>query len=323
MTADFVFVSNDKYVKYLGICTYSVMHNMCPVVEKVRLFVMDCGITEESKAKLRQQTAKFHNAVIVFIDIRKKLDEVVPKVETKWNRAIYGRLFLTEIYKQFDDVDRLIYLDCDVLIDRPVTELFTMPLDGKCMAGVLDIDWFWRKKQMKMDPDAFYVNSGVLVVDTARWRELDASARIIEFINNYPDELSYPDQDAINYVLSSEIKVLDLRYNMMNMLTYSDAKKIGIYAVDYPFTEAQTIRALYNASIYHYSGHDMWSYDGITPAQRIIFKKYRKLCDWRKEKMTFGGRDRFIHWLMVLAKRILICEWPRTYYFMAKKNWGE
>ena len=41
MTADFMFVSDDNYVKNLGICTYSVMHNMCPEMEHVRLFVMD------------------------------------------------------------------------------------------------------------------------------------------------------------------------------------------------------------------------------------------------------------------------------------------
>ena len=53
MTADFLLVSDDKYVKNLGICTYSVLHNMCPVAEKVRIFVMDCGITEANRQRLR------------------------------------------------------------------------------------------------------------------------------------------------------------------------------------------------------------------------------------------------------------------------------
>ena len=66
MTADFLLVSDDKYVKNLGICTYSVMHNMCPEVDKVRLFVMDCGITEENKQRLHAQAAKFGNAEMIF-----------------------------------------------------------------------------------------------------------------------------------------------------------------------------------------------------------------------------------------------------------------
>ena len=77
MTADFLFVSDDNYVKNLGICTYSVMHNMCPEVDKVRLFVMDCGITEENKAKLHAQAGRFDNAEMIFYDIDEKLNAVV------------------------------------------------------------------------------------------------------------------------------------------------------------------------------------------------------------------------------------------------------
>ena len=91
MTADFMFVSDDNYVKNLGICTYSVMHNMCGEVDRVRLFVMDCGITEQNRQRLRDQAAKFSNAEMFFYDIDEKLNAVMPKVETKWRRAIYGR----------------------------------------------------------------------------------------------------------------------------------------------------------------------------------------------------------------------------------------
>ena len=62
MTADFLLVSDNNYVKNLGICTYSVMHNMCGEVDKVRLFVMDCGITEANKKRLEDQTKRFDNA---------------------------------------------------------------------------------------------------------------------------------------------------------------------------------------------------------------------------------------------------------------------
>ena len=79
MTANFMLVSDDKYTKNLGICTYSVLHNMCPAVEHVRIFVMDCGITEENKAKLRRQAARFDNAELVFHNIEQQLDEVSTK----------------------------------------------------------------------------------------------------------------------------------------------------------------------------------------------------------------------------------------------------
>lgn len=307
MIADFLFVSNDKYVKYLGICTYSVMHNMCPVVDKLRLFIMDCGISEENISRLKKQASKFRNAEIIFFNIEKKLSEIVPKVPNNWNRAIYGRLFLTEILREYD-IKRIIYLDCDLLMDRPIPELFTLPLDGKCIGGVSDGESFQRKTALGIDLAYPYINSGVLVIDTERWVSLDASEKIIDYINSFPEKLVYPDQDAINLILRDEIKLLEPRYNMLLMICERDIPKILKYSKDYIYNEEQTRSALYHGCIYHYAGHNMWSWSGITPAHEIIFRKYHRLCDWRGEKRTVGKLRDFIIWSMVLFKRLLIGE---------------
>ena len=311
MTTDFILVSNDRYVKYLGICTYSIMHNMCPAVDHVRIFVMDCGITEENKARLKKQASRFSNAEILFYNIEDRLNNIVPKVPNNWNRAIYGRLFLTEILKEYD-IKRVIYLDCDLLMDRPVTELFSMSLDGKCIAGVPDTDGLHRRKALGIDSDRAYINSGVMVIDTERWMALDVSARIIDVINNFPEKLMYPDQDAINLVLSDEIKILDLRYNMLWMICERDLAKIRSYSADFVYTDEQARQAMYHASIYHYAGKDMWLFYGITPSHKTIVKKYHKLCDWRNEKRRFGSFKYFLLWFIVSFKRVLIGEFRLT-----------
>lgn len=312
MNADFLLVSDDKYVKNLGICTYSVMHNMCPVVDKVRLFVMDCGITEENKQRLHAQAAKFGNAEMIFYDIDEKLNGVMPKVKTRWHRAIYGRLFLNELPAQYEGMDRLVYLDCDLLMDRPVTELFTMDLQGKCLAAVTDADNSPRKKVLGIPEECDYINSGVLVIDTARWIELDASRRIIEYINSFPEALLYPDQDAINYVLGHEIVILPPEYNMMWMLCERDIPKMVSSIPDFYYTADQLKYALFNPCIVHFAGHDMWSFDGITPIAAGVFKKYRALCDWRDEKRKFKSASIFFVWCAKSVKRSIYGDYKKA-----------
>lgn len=309
MTANFLLVSDDKYVKNLGICTYSVMHQMSSEVEKLRIFVMDCGITEANKERLTQQAKRFDNVEMVFYNIEKQLDAVVPKVPTKWHRAIYGRLFMDEVVRQYEDIGRLIYLDCDILMEKPVTELFTMDLEGKCVAAVADADNEPRKKALGIPADCTYVNSGVLVIDTAKWMALDASRRIIEYINSFPEALMYPDQDGINYVLAHEILILGPRYNMMWMICPGDIPKMLRSIRDFYYIGEQLKDALYNASIYHYAGHDMWRYDGVTPVHGRIFDKYRKLCDWHDCRKTFSSPIQFVLWLMMTVKRIIVGDW--------------
>ena len=312
MTADFLLVSDDKYVKNLGICTYSVMHNMCPEVYKVRLFVMDCGIAEENKQRLHAQAAKFGNAEMIFYDIDEKLNGVMPKVKTRWHRAIYGRLFLNELPAQYEGMDRLVYLDCDLLMDRPVTELFTMDLQGKCLAAVTDADNSPRKKVLGIPEECDYINSGVLVIDTARWIELDASRRIIEYINSFPEALLYPDQDAINYVLGHEIVILPPEYNMMWMLCERDIPKMVSSIPDFYYTADQLKYALFNPYIVHFAGHDMWSFDGITPIAAGVFKKYRALCDWRNEKRRFKSASIFFAWCAKSVKRAIYGDYKKA-----------
>ncbi len=305
MTADFLLVSDNNYVKNLGICTYSVMHNMCSQVDKVRIFVMDCGISEQNRQKLLAQTARFENAEMIFYDIDEKLNAVVPKVKTRWHRAIYGRLFLNELPEHYDGIGRLIYLDCDLLMDRPVTELFTMDLNSKCLAAVTDADNSPRKKALGIPDECEYINSGVLVIDVVRWRELDASRRIIEYINSFPEALLYPDQDAINYVLGSEIYILPPEYNMMWMVCRRDIPKMLKRIPDFYYTSEQLEYALTNPRIVHFAGHDMWSFDGITPIAAGVFKKYRKLCDWRDCPRRFKSASVFLKWCLLSVKRTI------------------
>ena len=312
MTADFLLVSDDKYVKNLGICTYSVMHNTCHEVNKVRIFVMDCGISEENRKKLHTQAARFDNVEMIFYDIDEKLNAVMPKVKTRWHRAIYGRLFLNELPALYEEMDRLIYLDCDLLMDRPVTELFTMDLQGRCLAAVTDADNAPRKKVLGIPEDCEYVNSGVLVIDVARWIELDASRRIIEYINSFPEALLYPDQDAINYVLGGEIVILPPEYNMMWMLCERDIPKMLSRIPDFYYTAEQLQYALFHPYIVHFAGHDMWSFDGITPVAAGVFKKYRKLCDWRYEKRKFKSAGQFFRFCLLSVKRAIYGDYKKA-----------
>lgn len=306
MLANFLFVSDDNYVKNLGVCTYSVMHNTCPHADNVRMFVMDCGITEENKAKLIAQTKRFENAEIIFYDINSLLDQVVPKVENHWHRAIYGRLFLNKILEKYDGIERIIYLDCDIIVNQPITELFELDLQGNCIAGVVDGDESLRTKALNIQKYK-YINSGVLIIDTKRWVELDAGNRIIDYINSYPDKLLYPDQDAINCVLCNEILTIPLKYNFFWSICERDIPKMK-KNLDISYNEDDIYYALHNIKIMHYAGHDMWSMFGITPIPTKIFKKYKNLSDWRKCRRKYYSLHDFVLGTLVNIKRMILRE---------------
>lgn len=318
-----MFVSDNNYVNNLGVCSYSVLHNMCGEAEHVRLFVMDCGITEENRARLLRQTSRFENAEMFFFDITGLLDQIAPKVPTKWNRAIYGRLFLTDLISRYSDIERIVYLDCDLLMDRPVTALFSMPMQGKCIGGVVDVMSEERKKELGIKPSNTYVNSGVLLIDTARWKELNASERIISFINSATDLLHYPDQDAINYVLQDDILVIPPAYNMMWMLRKHELSHMAAYMAAFAFPEEELYYAHYHGRIYHFAGNNMWGIYGISPIFSRLFQKYHRLSDWRKEKRKFGSVRNFYLCCKDRTKLVLRGDWDNLFRYIEKKKLHE
>ncbi len=306
MTADFLLVSDNNYVKNLGICTYSIMHNMCGEAEKVRLFIMDCGIDAENRKRLEAQTAKFCNAEIHFCGISRRVADIASGMNSPWHRSIYGRLFAADILKICPDVSRVIYMDCDTLMDKPVTELFNMDMQGKCLAAVADADEDHRKDALGMPVESVYINSGVLVIDLPALIARNAVNRIIEYIRTYREALQYPDQDAISAVMWDDILIIPLTYNMMWMICDSDIPKLVRNISHLPYTAEEVKFALHNMKICHYSGHDMWTFYGITPIQARIFEKYRRLCDWHDEKRSFETPVKFVLWCLKSVKRFFL-----------------
>ena len=81
---------------------------------------------------------------------------------------------------------------------------------------------------------------------------------------------------------------------------------------DFYYTAEQLEYALYHPYIVHFAGHNMWSFDGITPVATCVFKKYRKLCDWHDSKRQFGSAGEFVKWSLISVKRSLYGDFKKA-----------
>lgn len=97
------------------------------------------------------------------------------------SRAAYLRLMLPELLPEYA---RIAYLDCDIAVAIPaLDELLRLDLRGRAVGAVRDTaQWRTpsrRPKEMRAlgRPSAPYFNSGVMLIDAARWREERIAAR--------------------------------------------------------------------------------------------------------------------------------------------------
>lgn len=116
-------------------------------------------------------------------------------------------------------VERVLYLDADVLVRKELDELWATDLGGRSSGAVRDavIPWAgsprslpWR--ELNMSPKAPYFNSGVLLMDLAAWRERDVAGRAFAALRRQP--MLYGDQCGLNAVGPDDILQMDPRWNL-------------------------------------------------------------------------------------------------------------
>jgi lipopolysaccharide biosynthesis glycosyltransferase len=129
----------------------------------------------------------------------------------------YCRILLPHLL----NVPRLIYLDCDVLVFRDLSELFDLQLPrGKILAAVPDSetltlaqDSLVAAKVMKLPPEDAYFNCGVMLMDLDELRKQHFFPCAVEFLNTRRPDYRFLDQSAINFLLNGQIQPLPEYWN--------------------------------------------------------------------------------------------------------------
>lgn len=112
--------------------------------------------------------------------------------------ATFYRYFIGEVVAE----NRALYIDADIVVTGDLTPLFEMDLEGYALAAVTD----------GLDVNKF--NAGVLLIDTALWREENVCQQLLELTNRYHEE-EFGDQGILNRHFKGRWKKLPEKYNVM------------------------------------------------------------------------------------------------------------
>lgn len=130
----------------------------------------------------------------------------------QWTAAVYYRLFFTTLVQK--PITRLLYLDCDTLVINSLWPLYNTEMDEYPVAAVYD-NYVKVQPLLNIIDEGEYFNSGVLLIDVARWKQQKISERSFEYLIDHPENILFVDQCALNFVLHKNWKKLDMRFNLM------------------------------------------------------------------------------------------------------------
>ncbi|MFB5269676.1 glycosyltransferase [Paenibacillus enshidis] len=201
-----------KYAKHAAVVLASVFSN---IKQTINVHILhDETLTKESIVKLTKLARAFHHYIFFYhVTVPEDMLQASAEVHkiNHWTKASMYRLLLPNILR----TDRVIYLDCDVWVNMDISELWNIDL-GECYLGaIIDQgkdslgDYFLT---MGLNGDVYF-NSGVILfhLDNIRKKETWYD-ELLHFLRNYP-ATTMPDQDALNFMYSSNYMQLDLRFN--------------------------------------------------------------------------------------------------------------
>ncbi|HXG29194.1 MAG TPA: glycosyltransferase family 8 protein [Nevskiales bacterium] len=132
-----------------------------------------------------------------------------------WYRSLLPQLL--------PDIERVLYLDCDVLAVDCLRPLWETDLEGCYAAAVRNVfqpALAKRHLALGLPPDQPYFNSGVLLMNLALMRRDRCTEKILTHARQHGAKLIWVDQDSVNYVLGTRCRLLHPRWNCQNSLFY-------------------------------------------------------------------------------------------------------
>jgi lipopolysaccharide biosynthesis glycosyltransferase len=153
----------------------------------------------------------------------------LPLDRSSYPLNIYMRLFIP--YFLPEDIEKVLYLDVDMIVQKDISVLFDNDLNNYVVAAVLDpriitFDNSWggvlNYKELGLPGTTKYFNTGLLLMNTVKWRAENVTERIISCIDNNKKFANYPDQYGLNVVLAGEWLELDPLWNHFCTIDHPD-----------------------------------------------------------------------------------------------------
>ena len=207
----------------------------------------------------------------------------------------------------------MLYLDCDTVVLSSLKRLWETDLKGRVMGAVMEPTIYPKvKESIGLKQEDPYFNSGVLLLDLARWRKDGIEKRLVEFFGSMGGKAFACDQDTLNGALKGQIKALSPRYNFFTNYRYFHYKDLVAQSPAYQAISGDVfIRAKKHPAILHYAGDERPWKAGNLGHYRKAYELYLSMTPWKGTPKETGQRGYlfayhimdYLTWLCPPARR--------------------
>ncbi|GLH65292.1 glycosyltransferase family 8 protein [Parageobacillus sp. G301] len=218
-----------------------------------------------------------HRLIPIYVDPQLFADAPVFRHYTS---EMYYRLAAHQFLPQ--ELDRVLYLDPDIVAINPIDDLYYMDFEGNMFIAAehthsTKVANLFNKLRLKTPNAKGYFNTGVMLMNLQLMRKEVRLEDIYQFIRENRFKLVLPDQDVLNGLYWDKIKPVDCyRYNY-------DARYYDmIQLLPNPKHDLHWIQE--NTVFIHYCGKDKPWKGNYKGELGLFYKQYSDILELEKEK---------------------------------------
>ncbi|MDR1195395.1 MAG: glycosyltransferase family 8 protein, partial [Endomicrobium sp.] len=302
-----LFSSDNNFIRH---CAAAMTSILCNSDSDINFFIIG-DITDENKSKmasLKNIKRKGGNFSINYLTPEDKIFDDLPLNEGI-TKATYYRLLVTKLLPE--NIDKIIYLDCDVIVRGDIKELYDIDIENYYAAVTEAYNAKNYISKLPMQQGAKYFNAGIILFNLKALRKFDFFVECMKQYENIKNVIRFLDQDILNMVFYSHVLYIPPRWNFVSGYMRNENPNSSL-SKEYIMEEKKNIK------IIHYNGGKPWETFNLHTLREEYFV-YAALTAWKDELHSEYARKigNFIYMLY----RFFVYFLNHPLFFVRAKFW--
>ena len=252
--------------------------------EHIHFFILDDGIYTRNKSKLESSVSPK-----IFTIHWLPKDNVIPEGmsipydNSSYPFIIHMRMFIPYFIPA--EYEKVIYMDVDMIVNDDISKLWETDLKEFVVGAVIDVrikefgspTAVLNYKELGFDAKTKYFNTGLLLMNTRKWREKDLTPKIFKCIDDNRKYANYPDQYGLNVVFANQWLQIDTNWSWSAEDWNPDASLVH-FIWRKPIYKTYMFDKRYQEMFFKYLSLTQWKgFVPITEFRRLVKKSMNKL----------------------------------------------
>lgn len=268
---------DENYARIMAVSIVSLYENN-KEIDDVVVYCLIHNVKDNTKHNL-ERISKKYNRSIFFIDSASICNNYRFWESNEDSR--YVRLLADRILKE----ERVLYLDCDLIINGNLGELVNLDICKYAVAAVLDTCRKKARDESDMQDINKYFNSGVLLMNLKYWRDYNLYENFKEFKQAHNSKGMFRDQRVLNGTLEGKAYILKPQYNVTpELFKFSSSQIIRLCKIGSFYSQGEIKEARKKPIVVHFAGVS-------------IYRPWFENCEhkYTKQYREYMKKDQFTH----------------------------